>query len=161
TKRLLRTVTAASIHKAGRVYFEIEATTEQRFQLPAATYRVTVQATDALNRTSNTLTGTMRLKLTTPRGVSDAYTVPLFPSLAKQQRVPAGGELVAAVAPKGLAVTAGMRRGDIITSVNGVVSATPGGYAKAVRLLPANQPIVVETHRAAQVFPFPITFKPD
>ena len=161
TKRLQRTVTSADIHAAGRVYFQIDAVTEQRFHLAAGTYRVTVQATDSLNRQSNVLSAVMRLKLTTPRGVMDAYTVPLFPSLAKQQGLPPGGQLVTAVAPKGLAVTAGMRRGDVIQSVNGVPATSSGSFSKAVRGLPANQPVVVETKRGAQVFPFPITFKPD
>jgi PDZ domain len=161
TKRLQRTVTAAEVHAAGRVYFLIEATTEQRFQLPAAEYRIVVQATDPQGRSSNALEGRMRLNLTTPRGRMDAYTVPLWPSLAVQYGVPAGGQLVTAVAPGGIAVAAGMRRGDIIRSINGVSVGTPGGMQKALRQLPANTPVVVEATRAAQVLPFQITFKPD
>ncbi|MEW6583089.1 MAG: PDZ domain-containing protein [Actinomycetota bacterium] len=161
TKRLVRTVTAPDVHPAGRVYLHIHAVTEQRYQLPAGTYRVSVQATDPLNRRSNTLTGTFRLKLTTPRGVLDAYTVPLFPSIAKQHRVPAGGQLVATVAPGGIAVAAGMRRGDVITAVNGVPVSTPGGLTSAQRRLPAGRQVVVDTRRGAQLFPFQIAFAAD
>lgn len=161
TKRLQRTVTAAEVHPAGRVYFLVEATTEQRFQLPAGEYRVMVRATDAQGRSSNTLDGRMRLNLTTPRGRLDAYTVPLWPSLAKQFGVPPGGQLVASVAPGGIAVTAGMRRGDIIRSIAGISVGTPGGMQKALRWLPANTEVTVEATRGDQVLPFRITFKPD
>lgn len=161
TKRLQRTVTAAEVHPVGRVYFLIEATTEQRFQLPAAEYRVVVQATDAQGRSSNALEGRMRLNLTTPRGRIDAYTVPLWPSMAQQHGIAAGGQLVTAVAPGGIAVTAGMRRGDVIRSINGIPVGTPGGMQKALRQLPADTPVTVEATRADQVLPFQITFKPD
>jgi hypothetical protein len=161
TKRLQRTVTGAEVHPAGRVYFLIEATTEQRFQLPAGEYRVVVQATDARGRPSNALEGPMRLNLTAPRGRLDAYTVPLWPSLAQQFGVPAGGQLVTSVAPGGIAVAAGMRRGDIITSINGIAVATPGGMQKALRWLPAGTEVPVEATRAGQTLPFRITFKPD
>lgn len=161
TKRLQRTVTAAEVHPAGRVYLLIEATTEQRFQLPAAEYRVIVQATDAQGRPSNAIEGRMRLALTTPRGRMDAYTVPLWPSLARQFGVAAGGQLVTAVAPGGIAVTAGMRRGDIIRSINGISVGTPGGMQKALRQLPADTTVTVETTRGTQVLPFQIAFKPD
>ena len=68
TKALVRTVTADAVHPAGRVYFLIEATTEQRYQIPAGAYRVEVQATDSQRRTSNVLQGTFQLNLTPPRG---------------------------------------------------------------------------------------------
>jgi tetratricopeptide (TPR) repeat protein len=161
TRRLVRTVTAAETHAAGRVYFLIEATSERRYQLPAGVYEVTVQATDAQGRASNVLRGTVRLRLTEPRGRLDAYTVPLWPSLARQFGVPPGGQLVAAVAPGGAAVAAGIRRGDVITSLGGISVATPGGLARALRALPAGRAVPVELVRDGRPLPGQITPKPD
>jgi Tfp pilus assembly protein PilF len=149
TKQLVRTVTGEEASPGGRKYVLIEATTEQRFQLPTGVYRVEVQATDAQDRTSNILKGNFRLKLTTPRGRLDAYTVPLWPSLARLLKTQPGGQLVAVVAPGGAAAKAGMRRGDVITAINGRDVSTPGDLPIALRSLPARKAVQVDFRRGA------------
>jgi hypothetical protein len=159
--RLIRTVATAQPHAPGRVYFLIEATTEQRFQIPAGVYRLRLQATDAQGRTSPIVRGSFRLKLTTPRGRMDAFTVPLFPALARQLSIPPGGQLVAAAAPGGAAVRAGLRRGDVITSMNGAPVESPGAWQAALRSVPAEKPVPIEYRRGTEVRQATLALSPD
>ena len=162
TKALVRTVTADAVHPAGRVYFLIEATTEQRYQIPAGAYRVEVQATDSQQRTSNVLQGTFQLNLTPPRGRFEAYTVPLWPSVSRQLGIPpAGGQLVAAVAPGGTLAKAGVRRGDIVTAINGQPVGLEGQMTTALRTLPANTPVPVVIVRGGKPLTVTVTPPPD
>ena len=115
---LVRTVTADAT-TAGRVYMLIEATSEQRYQLPAGTYRIRLQASDAQSRKSNVMQKSIVLATTTPRGRLDMDTLPLWRPLARSLGIPArGGQLVTAVAPRGDSVKSGMRRGDVIVAIN-------------------------------------------
>jgi predicted Zn-dependent protease len=157
----VKTVVSSEAHAAGRVYVLLEATNEQRFQLPAGTYGVAVSATDSQNRSSTTLKSTFTLKLTPPRGRLDIYTIPLWPSIARQGRLPAGGVFVAALAPRGSAVTAGMLRGDVITAVNNRRLTGPGLFQSVLRTLPAEAPVPVEVRRGTQTLTLNIALKPD
>jgi hypothetical protein len=161
TKALIRTVTSQTTHAAGRVYFLIEATTEQRFQIPAGVYHVEVRATDDQDRTSNTLKGNFRLVLTPPRGRLDVFTVPLWPSLARLLGVPPLGQLVAAVGPGGIAAKAGIRRGDVITSIGGRPVERPGQLTTALRTLKANAPVAVGITRDGKPRTLQVTPQPD
>ena len=162
TKALVRTVTADGVHPAGRVYFLIEATTEQRYQIPAGVYRVEVQATDSQQRTSNVLKGSFRLNLSPPRGRFEAYTVPLWPSVSRQLGIPPGGnQLVAAVAPGGALAKAGLRRGDVVTAIGDRSVALEGQMTTALRTLPANQPVSVTILRDGKPRTLSVTPPPD
>ena len=160
-EKLIRTVTSTQPHAPGRVYFLIEATTEQRYQIPAGVYRQRNQATDAEGRQSNMLKGSFRLKLTTPRGRLDAYTVPLYPALARQMGLQPGGQLVAAVAPGGAAVKAGLRRGDVITSLAGKPVDTLGAWQATLRSIPAETPVPLEYRRGTEVRQGTLSLPPD
>jgi Flp pilus assembly protein TadD len=159
---LVKTVSSATPEKAGRVYFLIEATNQQRFQLPAGRYRVRVQATDSRSRVSRPLQKVVTLALTTPRARLDAYTVALWPSLARSLGVPGGGgQLVAAVAPRGVAARAGLRRGDVITAVGGTEVTTPGSWQVALRALKADARTELTVRRGTATSTVAITPKPD
>ena len=81
-----------------------------------------------------------QLRLTPPRGLFDAFTVPLLPAFRRQAGTETPGQLVAVVGPKGTVATAGIRRGDVITAVDGRSVATPGGWSVAMRALAAEKP---------------------
>lgn len=157
----VRTVVSPETHPAGRAYVLIEATNEQRFQIPAGGYRVSVTATDDRGQSSTPLAGTFRLMLTPPRGRLDVFTVPLWPSIARQLRVPATGVLVAALTPGGTAVTAGVRKGDVITAVNGRRLRGPGTLTALLRALPASQQVPVDVLRSGRQMTFQVTPRPD
>jgi hypothetical protein len=161
TKAVVKTVTEQTAHPAGREYLLVAATNDQGYQIPATVYRVQVQATDARGRQSNVLKGSFRLKLTPPRGHLDASTVPLWPAFARLIGLPAGGQLVAAVAPSGAAFKAGIRRGDVITAINGKRTDTVGELPTALRALPANKAVPVEVQRNGQARSFSLTAPPD
>ncbi len=125
----------------------VEATDSSGYQLLAGAYKVRVRATDSQNRSSNALVKPFTLKLTAPRGLFDAYTVPLWGPLRRQMRAAAAGQLVAVPGVKGKVLAAGIRRGDIITSVDGRDVARPGAWATALRALPADRPVAVQFNR--------------
>ncbi|HWH13978.1 MAG TPA: PDZ domain-containing protein [Miltoncostaeaceae bacterium] len=150
--QLVRTVTSRGTEKAGRVYVMVEATNEQRYQLPAGRYLVRVQATDAAGRTARPLQRITTLGFTPPRGRLDADLVPLWAPMARSLGYRAGGgQLVAAVAPRGEMARAGIRRGDVMISVNGKPTLTSGELATALRALPADTPVPVEVRRGDEV----------
>ena len=102
-----------------------------------------------------------RLRLTPPRGLFDAYTVPLLPTFRRQAGTDTPGQLVAVVGPKGTVAAAGIRRGDVITAVNGRSVATSGGWSAAMRALAANTPAAVELVRRGSAMSVQVTPKPD
>ena len=162
TKALVRSTTGDAVHPAGRAYMLIEATTEQRYQIPAGVYRLEVQATDSQGRVSNVLKGSFRLNLTPPRGRFEAYTVPLWPSVSRQLGIPpAGNQLVAAVAPGSALAKAGLRRGDVVTAIANHPVALEGQMTTALRTLPANQPVPVQILRDGASRTITVTPPPD
>lgn len=159
---LVKTVQSTRTEKAGRVYFLVEATNNSRFQLPAGKYRLRVQATDAQNRVSPPLQKVVTLKLTTPRGRLDAYMLPMWGAIARSAGLPArGGQFVAAVAPRGDVAKAGIKRGDVITSINEIPTLTPGGLATALRALPADTAVPVELRRGTDQLTVQLKVPPD
>lgn len=160
--QLVRTITSQGLEPAGRVYVLVEATNEQNFQLPAGRYRVRVQATDSQSRVSRPLERVITLRLTTPRGRLDLDSTPLWAGMARSLGLPnRGGQLVTAVAPGGQAVKAGIRRGDVIVSVNGKPTLTSGEAAIALRALPADTEVPVVVRRGTEERTFTITVSPD
>lgn len=159
---LVKTIQSTRTEKAGRVYFLVEATNQQRFQLPEGRYRVRVQATDAQNRVSPPLEKVITLKLSTPRGRLDAYVMPLWGGIARSLTLPSrGGQFVVAVAPRGDVAKAGIRRGDVITAINELPTLTPGGYATALRALPADTAVPVELRRGTEEVTVQLKVPPD
>jgi predicted Zn-dependent protease len=142
--KVVQTLTDATDRPAGRAYVRIEATDSSGYQLLQGKYRVRLQATDAQGRVSAALEAPFELRLTTPHGLFDAYTVPLWRAFRRQSGATVDGQLVVVVAPKGAAAAAGLRRGDVITSVAGSPVAQPGAWSAAVRALAAGAGVPIE-----------------
>jgi thioredoxin-like negative regulator of GroEL len=156
--KIVQTVTDAKPRQAGRAYFRVEGVDSSGFQLVPGAYTLRIQATDAQGRTSPVLQRAFKLKLTAPRGLFDAYTVPLWRAFRRQAGTTGPGQLVAVVAPKGVAATAGIRRGDVITKIAGKAVGTPGAFAVALRALPAQKAVPIELIRGGQ--PLAVTMEP-
>ena len=65
------------------------------------------------------------------------------------------------VGPKGTVATAGLRRGDVITKVDGKPVAGPGAWATALRALPAEKAVAVEFVRKGAATTVTVEPKPD
>jgi PDZ domain len=159
--KIVRTATDAAERRAGRVYLRIEGVDDSGFQLLQGPYRLRIQATGDDGRTSRPLEARFRLRLTPPRGLFDAYTVPLLPTFRRQAGTDAPGQLVAVVGPKGTVAAAGIRRGDVITAIDGRSVATTGGWSAAMRALAANKPASVDLVRRGKAMSVQVTPKPD
>ena len=142
--KVVRTITDAANRPAGRAYVRVEAVDSSGYQLLQGSYKLRMQATDSAGRVSPAVESPFQLKLTPPHGLFDAYTVPLWRAFRRQAGTTTPGQLVAVVGPKGPAATAGLRRGDLITSLNGTSVAAPGAWAVALRALPADTAVTVE-----------------
>lgn len=160
-KKVVRTITANKDRAQGAAWFLVQAVNDQGYQLPNGRYRVAVTAKDARGRTSKTLQRAFRLQLTAPRGRVDGFTVPNLPAIARQLKIPEGGQLVVALAPKGIMVTAGLRRGDVITKINNLDVTTPGQWTAALKALPADTPVPIEFRRGAEARTGTIQVPPD
>jgi len=160
--RPILTTSPEETRKGGRAYVLIDAVDDRGFQLGAGSYKVRVQATDAENGVSQAVSGDFTLKLTRGRGQLDAVTIPTWRAVARPLGItPGSGQLVASVAPKGSAVQAGLRRGDVVTKLNGVETATPGALKTALRALPADRPARIEYTRKGEARFGVIKPKPD
>ena len=84
---------------------------------------------------------TFKLRLTTPRGLFDAYTVPLWRAFRRQAGTAVPGQFVAVVGPKGAAATAGIRRGRRHHQDRRHERRHPRGFAVALRALPARKAV--------------------
>jgi Flp pilus assembly protein TadD len=159
--KIVQTSTDAAERRPGRVYLRVEGVDDSGFQLLRGRYRLRLQANGPDGRVSRTLEAAFRLRLTAPRGLFDAYTVPLLPAFQRQAGTQTPGQLVAVVGRKGAVATAGIRRGDVITAVEGRSVATAGGWSAAMRALPAEKPVTVDLLRASQPLSVQVTPKPD
>ena len=159
--KVVQTKTDTAVRKAGRAYVRIEAVDTSGFQLLQGAYKVRMQATDAAGRVSAAVEGSFRLRLTTPRGLFDAYTIPLWRAFRRQAGTTVPGQLVAVVGPKGTVAMAGLRRGDVITKVDGKPVAGPGAWATALRALPAEKAVSVEFVRKGAATTVTVQPKPD
>lgn len=159
--KVVQSTTDAADRPAGRAYVRVEATDSSGYQLLAGSYKVRVRATDAQNRTSTALEKAFTLKLTSPRGLFDAYTVPLWGALRRQMAAPVSGQLIAVVGVKGKVLAAGLRRGDIVTAVDGRDVTRPGAWAAALRALPGDRPVAVQFNRKGVVTTANIEPSPD
>ena len=158
--KVVQAKTDTTARKAGRAYVRIEAVDTSGFQLLQGAYKVRIQATDATGRVSAAVQGPFRLRLTTPRGLFDAYTVPLWRAFRRQAgTVP--GQLIAVVGPKGTVAMAGLRRGDVITKVDGKPVVGPGAWATALRAMPAEKAVSVEFVRKGAATTVTVQPKPD
>lgn len=158
--KVMQTAADAQTRPAGRVYTRIEAVDDDGFQLLPGPYRLRVQATGDDGNVSRALETRFRLTLTPPRGTFDAYTIPVIAAF-RREAGDAPGQLVAVVGPKGAAATAGIRRGDVVTTIDGRSVGTPGGWAVAMRALPAGKPVAVDLVRRGQPLSVQVTPKPD
>lgn len=160
TKKVVRTLTSSQDHIQGPVWFLVQAVNDQGYQLPAGNYTVSIVATNSQG-TSKPLTGKFLLSLTPPRGRLDGYTVPNLPAIARQLKIAPGGQLVTALGVKGALVTAGLRRGDVITKINNLDVSTPGQWQSAIKTLPADTPMPIEYRRGATVVSATLQLPPD
>jgi tetratricopeptide (TPR) repeat protein len=159
--KVVKTAVDASARRAGRAYLRIEAVDDSGFQLLQGRYRLRIQAAGDDGRLSEAVETPFRLRLTTPRGLFDAYTIPFLPTFQRQAQGNTPGRLVAVVGPKGTAAAAGIRRGDLITAVGGRSVATDGGWSVAMRALAAQKPVAVDVLRRGRPLSVQVTPKPD
>lgn len=158
---VVQTSADATARRAGRAYLRVEAVDSQGFQLLKGAYTLRIQATDAQGRVSPAVEAPFALRLTAPRGLFTGYTIPLWRAFQRQAGTTAAGQLVAVVGPKTRLATAGIRRGDVITSINGVAVPTPGAWSTALRALPADQDVIVELVRKGAPLTLPLRPGPD
>lgn len=160
---VVQTTTDTAERTKGRAYVRVEAVDDQGYQLPAGVYRLRVQATNDAGETARQLERSFRLTLSPPHGRFDAYTIPLWKSFRGHARVRATvkGQYVAVVGPKGAVATAGLRRGDVITSIGGTPVESPGVMETILRGLPADKPIAVSYVRRGETREAQVTPKPD
>lgn len=159
--RVVQTATDAADRPAGRAYVRVDATDTSGYQLLAGAYRVRVRATDAQNRTSPALEKAFALKLTSPRGLFDAYTIPLWGALRRQMGAAVTGQLVAVAGVKGKVLAAGIRRGDIITAIDGRDVSKPGAWAAALRALPGDRAVPIQFNRKGVAMTAALEASPD
>lgn len=148
TGKVVTTATTKGLHAPGRVWLLISANNDRGFQLLAGRYKLEIVAIDATKRRSKPITRQLRLTLRAPRGVLHTYAVPAWPSIIAGIAAAPGGQIVAAVAPGTPAATAGIQRGDVIHTVNGVNVDARGAWFVALRNLPANVAVPIELERA-------------
>lgn len=158
---VVQTSTDATPRRAGRAYLRVEAVDSSGFQLLRGAYRIRLQATDSQGRVSPAVEAPFRLRLTPPRGLFTAYTIPLWRAFQRQAGTRTPGQLVAVVGPRGTAATAGIRRGDVITAVDGTSVATPGAWSTALRALPAGKDVPVALVRDGAPLTVTLTAEPD
>lgn len=159
--RVVQTRTDAAARPAGRAYIRVEAVDSAGFQMLAGNYRVRLQAADDQGRVSPAVEAPFRLKLTEPHGLFDAYTVPVWRAFRGQAGTTADGQLVAVVGVKGTVAAAGLRRGDVITSVGGKSVATRGAWDTAMRAVLSETPVAVEYVRKGATIATTVDTKPD
>jgi hypothetical protein len=160
--RLMKTVTTSGYHRAGRVFLLIQATDNQGYQLPASAYTVFIGATTPGGRNAKAHAVPLTLSYTAPRGMLDWYTIPNTTFVRGNLGLHmTGGQVVAAVHPGSAVAQAGIARGDVIEAINGVSAGSPGGFQRAMRLLPAGVPVPVVLLRGITTVTTTLTAPPD
>lgn len=158
----VRTFTTEGTEPAGQTFLLIDAIDDRNFQLRGGRYQIRVTATDADDESSSPITATMVLKLTRARGLLDAFLVPTDTPFAREAGVARdSGHVVAAVAPRGAAVNAGIRRGDVITKIGTRTINTPGELQSTLRQLKADKPTPVTFLRGGEERVGELALKPD
>jgi hypothetical protein len=158
----VRTFTTEGTEAAGQTFLLIDAIDDRNFQLRGGRYQIRVTATDADDESSSPITATMVLKLTRARGLLDAFLVPTNAPFAREAGVARdSGHVVAAVAPRGAAVNAGIRRGDVITKIGTRTINTPGELQSTLRQLKADKPTQVTFLRGGEERVGELALKPD
>ncbi|MGD9572361.1 MAG: PDZ domain-containing protein [Thermoleophilia bacterium] len=158
---VVQTSTDTTARAAGRAYLRVEAIDSQGFQLLKGAYRLRIQATDDQSRVSRPVEAAFTLRLTAPRGQFTGYTIPVWRAFSRQAGTSSGGQLITVVGPKTSAATAGLRRGDVITAINGAQVTSPGAWATAMRALPADTTITVDLIRKGAPLTLPLKPGPD
>jgi membrane-associated protease RseP (regulator of RpoE activity) len=162
TRRVMKTVVSSAIHRSGRAFLLIQATDSLGYQLPQGAYTVFIGATSAGGRNARGHSYALTLNYSPPRGVFDWYTVPNDGDIRTSLKLhTSSGQVVAAVHPGGAVASAGILRGDVIQSINGLSVASAGGYARAVRLMPASTPVTIQLLRGTTPLTKTITAPPD
>jgi Flp pilus assembly protein TadD len=161
TKKVVRTIRSAADHPGGAVWFLVQAVNDQGYQLTPGAYTVAVTGTDSRGRSAKRLTTRFTLRLSPPRGRLDGYTVPNLPAIARQLTIPPGGQLVTALGARGALVNAGLRRGDVITTIRNLDVSTPGQWTAALKAIPADAPVPVTYRRGTEVRTATIQVPPD
>ena len=162
TKKEMNAITETALHKAGRVFMLVQATDSSGYQLPPGAYSIFVGAKAADGHNAKALTATMHLVYTTPRGVFDWFTVPVNSDIRASVKLhTSSGELVAAVAPGGWVAKAGIERGDVIETINGISVQAPGGLATALRVLLTGTSVPVVLLRGTTTLTKTLTTPPD
>jgi hypothetical protein len=160
TRKVVRTATSPPNHLQGPTWLLVQGVNDQGYQLPAGPYILSVIEKNSRG-TSKSLTARVALRLTPPRGRLDCYTVPNLPAIARQMKLTPGGQLVTACGAKGALVNAGLRRGDVITKINGLDATTPGQWQSDIKSLPADKPFPIEYRRGTVVTTAQVQVPPD
>ncbi len=160
--KVVRTLTGEELEAAGRTFVLVDLIDDRNFQLPGGKYQVRVTATDTEDEASRPLTSTVAVRLTRARGLLDAFLVPTTAPFAREAGVPRNsGHVVAAVGPRGSAVNAGIRRGDVITQIGTRTIHTPGQLQATLRQLKADKPTQVTFLRRGEERTGVLALKPD
>jgi Flp pilus assembly protein TadD len=144
----VKTIKTIGRHAPGRVWMLIDANNDRGFQLKEGRYRLEILAVDAAKKRSKTITRRFGLKLRPARGTLHAYTVPTWPSIIGGLAAAPGGQIVAGVPTGSATAVAGIQRGDVIRTLNGVNVDARGAWFVAMRHLPADTAIAIELDRA-------------
>ena len=160
--KIMNTVTSPGLHRAGRVFVLVQATDAQGYQLSPGAYSIFVGATGTGGRNARAHQLPMTLLYTPPRGMLDWYTIPNLPFVRSSLGLhTTGGQLVVAVHPGSAIDAAGIQRGDVIESIDGLGTGSPGGFARAVRQLPAGIAAPVVLLRGITTLTKIVTAPPD
>ncbi len=160
--RVMKIVTTSGYHRAGRVFLLVQATDSQGYQLPATAYTVFVGATTPGGRNAAAHTLPLALTYTAPRGMLDWYTIPNTTFVRGNLGLHmTGGQVVVGVHPGSALAAAGILRGDVIESINGLSTGSPGGFQRATRLLPAQTPVPIVLLRGITTLTKTVNAPPD
>ncbi len=155
THKILSTIATPQPHRKGRAFVLVQATDSRGYQLLPGAYTVWIGARTAAGKNAVPVTRAMTLSYTAPRGVFDAYTVPVTPELG----LPAG-QFVGALGTQPVATHGALHVGDVITTLNGVPVGNQNTFNRVIRTLPANAPIAVVAIRSGVSAPISTTITP-